>query len=271
MGGLRHEMPWTFRTFLIGSLALAGIPGLAGFFSKDAVLWGAWSSEHFGPVLWGAGVLAAGFTSFYTFRLVILTFFGKPRYTDEDVHHVHESPPSMLIPLVILAVFSLLAGYVGVPEFLGGGNQIEHYLASTLPSPIEESEPASHTTEALVMGASVGVGLLGLFLAYMCYAARPALPDRMVGAVPGVYRVLTRKYYVDEIYDATMVWPLVRVSKDFLWKVVDTMMIDGGVNGMGRAVQGLAGGLRHMQTGYVRTYAGWILVGGVLVMAWMLR
>ena len=271
MGGLRHQMPWTFRTFLVGSLALAGIPGLAGFFSKDAVLWGAWSSEHYGPLLWGAGVVAAGFTSFYTFRLVILTFFGKPRYTDEDVRHVHESPPSMLIPLVILAVFSLLAGYVGVPEFLGGGNQIEHYLASTLPSAIEETEAADHTTEALVMGASVGVGLLGLVLAYLFYSAKPALPDRMVGRLPGVYRVLTRKYYVDEIYDAVLVWPLVRVSKDLLWKVVDTMMIDGSVNGMGRATRGLAGGLRHMQTGYVRTYAGWILLGGVLVMAWMLR
>ncbi len=271
MGGLRHQMPWTFRTFLIGSLALAGIPGLAGFFSKDAVLWGAWSSEHYGPVLWGAGVVAAGFTSFYTFRLVILTFFGKPRYTKADVHHVHESPPSMLIPLVILAVFSLLAGYLGVPEFLGGGNQIEHYFASTLPSPVEGAEPASHTTEAVVMGASVGIGLLGLFLAYLFYAARPGLPDRVMGAVPGVHRVLTRKYYVDEIYDAIVVWPLVHVSRGVLWKFVDAIMIDGSVNGTGRTIRGLANGLRHMQTGYVRTYAGWILLGGVLVMAWMLQ
>ena len=270
MGGLRRHMPWTFRTFLVGSLAIAGIPGLAGFFSKDAILWGAWNNEHYGPMLWGAGVVAAGFTAFYTFRLVILVFYGAPRYTDDEVHQVHESPPSMLIPLIILAALSIAAGYVGVPALLGGGNQIEHYLAPVFGGGPEEAGEAAHATEAVVMAASVGIGLLGLFLAYLFYAAKPELPGRLAGSVPTLYRILTRKYYVDEIYDAVVVSPLVATSKDYLWKMIDVSVIDGGVDGAGRAVRGLAGGLRHVQTGYVRTYAGWILGGGILIVAWFL-
>ena len=270
MGGLRHRMPWTFRTFLIGSLAITGVPGLAGFFSKDAILWGAWNNDHYGPMLWMAGVVAAGFTAFYTFRLVILAFYGTPRYTDEEVHHVHESPPSMLIPLIILAALSITAGYVGVPALLGGGNQIEHYLEPVFGSDPAEAGEAEHATEALVMTASVGVGLLGLFLAYLFYVARPELPGRLAGSLPALYRLLTRKYYVDEFYDAAVVWPMVGTARNYLWKIVDVSVIDGGVDGAGHAVRSLAGGLRHMQTGHVRIYAGWILAGGVLVVAWFL-
>ncbi len=270
MGGLRHRMPWTFRTFLIGSLAITGVPGLAGFFSKDAILWGAWNNDHYGPMLWMAGVVAADFTAFYTFRLVILAFYGTPRYTDEEVHHVHESPPSMLIPLIILAALSITAGYVGVPALLGGGNQIEHYLEPVFGSDPAEAGEAEHATEALVMTASVGVGLLGLFLAYLFYVARPELPGRLAGSLPALYRLLTRKYYVDEFYDAAVVWPMVGTARNYLWKIVDVSVIDGGVDGAGHAVRSLAGGLRHMQTGHVRIYAGWILAGGVLVVAWFL-
>src|SRR5206468_4368428 len=122
MGGLARLMPWTHKTFLAGTLAIAGFPPLAGFFSKDAVLRGAWNYANYGRVLWFVGVVAAGFTSFYMFRLLILTFHGNPRYTEHDVHHVHESPNSMLVPLVILAIFSIAAGFVGVPAVLGGSN-----------------------------------------------------------------------------------------------------------------------------------------------------
>ena len=271
MGGLREKMPWTFRTFLVGGLALAGIPGLAGFFSKDAILWAAWSSDHYGPILWGLGILTAGATSFYTFRLIFLVFFGKARYTNDDVDHVHESPSSMVVPLVVLAVFAIVAGYVGVPALLGGGNQIEHFLEPVFGGAVMDAHEASYRTEAVVMGVSVAVGLVGLLLAYLFYAGEKPLPDRLATGAPGVHRLLERKYYVDEIYDAVLVWPIVRASREYLWSLVDIRVIDGGVDGMGRTVRVLAGTLRKMQAGYVRVYAGWILFGGVLVVAWMLR
>src|SRR5215475_10971231 len=125
MGGLRHHMPWTYRTFLIGTIAIAGIPPFAGFFSKDAILWGDWKYANNGKLLWTVGIIAAAFTSFYMFRLLILTFYGSPRYSHHDVHHVHESPASMLIPLVVLAVFSMIAGFLGVPHVLHGTDRIE--------------------------------------------------------------------------------------------------------------------------------------------------
>ena len=272
MGGLRHKMPWTFRTFLVGSLALAGIPGLAGFFSKDAILWETFSGEHYGPLYWGMAVLAAGFTAFYTFRLVILAFFGAPRYQPSDVEHVHESPPAMVLPLILLALFSITAGYVGVPALLGGGNHIEEFLAPVFPSAGGETEHASVATEAVVMATSVGVGLFGIFLAYLFYGIRGVgtqRPQRLADRVPWAYQILTRKYYVDEIYDVVVVWPILRASKEYLWGLVDNRLIDGTVNGSGHGVRGMARGLRHMQTGQVRAYAAWILLGGVLVVAWL--
>ncbi|HYR84114.1 MAG TPA: NADH-quinone oxidoreductase subunit L [Terriglobia bacterium] len=260
MGGLRHHMPWTHRTFLVGTLAIAGVPGLAGFFSKDAVLEAAWSHAAYGKLLWAIGVIAAGFTSFYMFRLLILTFYGKPRYSDHDVHHVHESHALMIVPLIVLAIFSIVAGYIDIPHFLA-------------PASLEaESEAAaSRSTELLLMAASTSVALLGFALAYLFYVAKPELPERIASRAHAMYSILVNKYYVDELYDAIIVWPIVQTSREFLWKVVDTLMIDGAVNSVGRMVRGTAGGLKHMQSGYVRTYAGWILFGGVLVVAWFLR
>ena len=270
MGGLRNLMPWTYRTFLAGTVAIAGIPPFAGFFSKDAVLWGAWNYATYGKVLWFVGVVAASFTSFYMFRLLILTFYGTPRYTEHDVHHVHESPKSMLIPLVILAVFSILAGFVGVPPVLGGGNHIEQFLT---PAAHEAESELQGTTgiELTLMAISTAAALAGAGLAYMFYVARPELPEMLATKAHSMYSIMTNKYYVDELYDAVIVWPVVRMSREFLWKFVDAFMIDGAVNGIGRVVRGSAAGLRHMQSGYVRTYAGWILLGGVLVIAWFLK
>ncbi len=270
MGGLRHHMPWTHRTFLVGTIAIAGIPPLAGFFSKDAVLWGAWNYANYGKLLWLVGVVAAGFTSFYMFRLVILTFYGNPRYTEHDVHHVHESPRSMLIPLTILALCSILAGFAGVPPVLGGQNRIERFLTPSAHETESESLGTS-TTEAILMAASTGAALAGLAMAYLFYVAKPELPEKLSAKAHAMYSIMLNKYYVDEVYDAVIVWPIVETSREFLWKFVDTSMIDGAVNGVGHLVRGSAGGLRRMQTGYVRTYAGWILFGGVLVVAWFLR
>ena len=255
MGGLRREMPWTFRTFLVGAIAIAGIPPFAGFFSKDLILWSAWNGPNYGKILWTVGLIAAGFTSFYTFRLVILTFFGQPRYTHQDVHHVHEAPPSMLAPLMILAILSMIGGFMNVPGFLAGeGAEVEH-----------------STMETILAVVSVAVALTGLGLAWLFYVARPDLPGRIASSMHAMYTILTHKYYIDEVYDAVLVWPILKTSREFLWQFFDVLIIDGVVNGVGRMVRATAGGLRHMQTGYVRTYAGWILFGGILIVAWFLR
>jgi NADH-quinone oxidoreductase subunit L len=267
MGGLRHHMPRTYRTFLVGTIAIAGIPPLAGFFSKDAILWGVWNYGNHGRLLWLVGITAAAFTSFYMFRLLILTFYGAPRYTDHDVHHVHESPNSMLIPLVVLALLSIVAGFVGVPAVLGGGNNIEHFLTPGAHTPAAES----HATEMLLMAVSTAVALGGMFLAYLFYVAKPELPEMLAAKAHAMYSIMLNKYYVDELYDAVIVWPLVRASREFLWKVVDIATIDGTVDAVGTSVRRAAGALRHMQSGYVRAYAGWILLGGVLIVAWFLR
>src|SRR5262249_51490529 len=270
MGGLRHHMPWTYRTFLAGTIAITGIPPFAGFFSKDAVLWGAWNYANYGKLLWFVGVVVAAFTSFYMFRLLILTFYGEPRYTEQEVHHVHESPNSMLLPLIVLAIFSITAGFVGVPAVLGGANHIEHFLT---PASYETESESLGTSaiEGVLMAVSTGAALAGLYLAYLFYVARPELPQKLANKAHAMYSIMVNKYYVDEVYDAVIVWPVVRMSREFLWKFMDVVMIDGAVNGTGNLVRGSAKALRHMQTGYVRTYAAWILLGGVLIVVWFLR
>ena len=267
MGGLRKEMPWTYRTFLVGTLAIAGVPFLAGFFSKDMILAAAWHS-HYGKILWSIGVIVAGMTSFYMFRLLILTFMGQPRYTHHDVHHVHESPAPMLIPLIVLAFFSIVAGYVGVPRFITGHHEpIVEFLQPVL----SEIEAMTVSMEWILMLASVAAAGIGLALAYVFYVKRPELPARVSSSASALYSILTNKYYVDEIYDAILVLPIVLAARQFLWQIIDVAIIDGIVNGIGKAVRASANGLRHMQTGYVRTYAAWILFGGILVVAWFLR
>jgi NADH-quinone oxidoreductase subunit L len=189
------------------------------------------------------------------FRLLILTFFGEARYTNHDVHHVHESPATMLIPLVILAIGSIGGGYLNIPGYLG----------------FESAESASSSVEHLLMAASIAAALTGLVVAWLFYVARPEWPARIASGADAFYSILTHKYYIDEVYDAIIVLPLLVTSREFLWKIVDTLMIDGTVNGIGQLIRSSADGLRHMQSGYVRTYAAWILAGGVLVIAWFLR
>jgi NADH-quinone oxidoreductase subunit L len=212
-------------------------------------------------------VIAAAFTSFYMFRLLILTFHGSPRYTEHEVHHVHEAPKSMLIALVALAIFSIVAGFVGIPRVLHGGDRIEHFL--TPETAVAETE-AGVGTEGLLMAVSIVVALSGLGVTYLFYVAKPGLPGVLAAKAHAMYSILTHKYYVDEIYNSVIVWPIFTASKEFLWKFVDILVIDGTVNGVGKAVRGSGNGLRHMQTGYVRTYAAWILLGGVAVIVWFL-
>jgi NADH-quinone oxidoreductase subunit L len=270
MGGLWLQMPWTYGTFLIGTITIAGIFPFAGFFSKDAVLWAVWNYANYGKLLWFVGIVAAVFTSFYMFRLLILTFYGAPRYTEHEVQHVHESPKSMLIPLVVLAVLSMVSGVVGVPRVLHGSNHIQRFLTPETHE-TESASPGASDAEALLMVVSTGTAFTGLLLAYLFYVAKPGLPGRLAAKAHAMYSILLNKYYVDELYDAVIVWPVVRTSREFLWKFVDVLMIDGAVNGVGEIVRGSAKVLRHMQTGYVRTYAVWILLGGVVVVVWFLK
>ncbi|HZI50878.1 MAG TPA: NADH-quinone oxidoreductase subunit L [Terriglobia bacterium] len=272
MGGLRREMPWTFRTFLIGTLAIAGVPGLAGFFSKDMILAATWHSPNFGKILWAVGLTVAGMTSFYMFRLLILTFTGSPRYSHHDVHHVHESPAPMLVPLVVLAFFSVVAGYVGLPPALTGSHEpIAEFLHFPAAPAVEGVEHASIALEWMLMSASVLAAGIGAYVAYLFYVLRPDLPGRVASGAASLYSILTNKYYVDEIYDAVLVAPIVVTSRQFLWKFVDMLMIDGMVNGIGQTVSSTANAFRQIHTGYVRAYAAWILFGSIVIVAWFLR
>ena len=268
MGGLRKEMPWTFRTFLIGTLAIAGVPGLAGFFSKDMILAAAWHSPNFGKLLWTVALIVAGMTSFYMFRVLFLTFFGTARYTHHDVHHVHESPPAMLIPLVVLAVLSVVAGYIGIPPALGGHERIAEFLQ---PGTVAEEGHGGLALEWMLMGSSVLAAGAGFLLAYLFYVVRPELPSRVAASASALYSILTNKYYVDEIYEAILVVPIIVTARQFLWRFIDVGLIDGTVNGIGSVVRSSADGLRRMQVGYVRVYAAWILFGSILIIAWFLR
>jgi NADH-quinone oxidoreductase subunit L len=176
----------------------------------------------------------------------------------------------MLIPLVVLAVLAMTAGLIGIPRVLHGSDQITQFLTPAAHE-AESEAPGAATTELLLMATSAAVALAGALTAYVFYAAKPELPERLATKAHAMYSILLHKYYVDELYDEVIVWPIVQTSREFLWKFVDVFMIDGAVNGIGQIVRGSAGGLRHMQSGYVRTYAGWILFGGVLVVFWFWR
>ena len=229
MGGLRKHLPWTYRTMLIGTLAIAGVPGLAGFFSKDEILWKVWSNGH--PIIWFVLWLGAGMTAFYMFRLIFLTFWGQERMDEHTKHHIHESPKNIVLPLMILAVLSIAGGWVGLPAWLGT-NHFEHFLEPVLRLP----EAASHHGEAhsaaqeiLFTALSVGIAGLGIFLAYRFYVVDPGAPARITARIKGFYELVYRKYYVDEIYDALFVNRTKDLAKGLAF--VDSTFVDGAVNG----------------------------------------
>jgi NADH-quinone oxidoreductase subunit L len=239
MGGLRSKIPWTFGTMMCAAVAIAGIWPFSGFFSKDAILLAA--HEHTPWIYW-VGVLTAGMTAFYVFRAMFLTFFGESR----GHHHPHESPPVMLAPLIVLAVLSLAGGWLfPIPKFLE-------------PLFPVEAEPENL---ALVI-VSVAAGLAGIFLAWLMYVAKPGLADVFGG---GLYKLVYNKYFVDEIYDAAVVKPVVGGSRALLWKGMDSAVIDGSVNGVGALARGIGGMLRLFQSGNVRSYAAWVLFGSVVL------
>ena len=273
MGGLKDRIRRTWWTMLIGTIAIAGFPPLAGFFSKDEILWQTYSRGH--VLLWLVGAVAAGMTSFYMFRMMFLTFYGESRVAPEVAPQVHESPPSMTVPLMVLAIGSVLAGWVGIPHLMGQylgnlPNTFEQFLEPVLETAGQEAAlPPAEGTEWAVMLVSVGIALVGLLLARTFYLQKPALPERLKTRFRGLYITLLNKYWVDEIYDGLIVKPVKTISTYLLWKFFDVMLIDGIVNGTGHLIRGGGGVFRRVQSGYTRSYAGWILLGAVVIVVYI--
>jgi len=266
MGGLRKALPITFLTMLIGCLAISGIPPFAGFFSKDEILSHVY--EH-SKVMWAIGVFTSFLTAFYMFRLLFLTFFGEFRGTEEQRHHLHESPASMTLPLIVLAILSAVGGFMGAPMFVG-----KHYLADFL-APIftysRQILPAAfntepeHSTELMLMGISVLVAVVGIVFAYVMYVARAQRPAEDDAQRSAPENLVYHKYYIDELYDNLIVKPVMALSTG-LYKFVENGIIDPIANGVGRVT--LAGGqlLRNVQTGSVETYLILMVIGIVLIL-----
>jgi NADH-quinone oxidoreductase subunit L len=273
MGGLRSKIPVTFWTMFMATLAIAGAPGFSGYFSKDEILEAA---QHSSPILWGLGVLTAGITSFYMFRLLFLTFFGEQRY-DENHVHVHESPKNMLGPLVVLAILSVCGGWMAAPALWGGVNHFQHFLAPVLGTASEaaaETSPSGGEILQAIFGPPVIAGLLGCFLAWWLYIKSPETPKKWAESLSGPYKLLSGKYFVDELYAAAVVRPLVWVSDKILWHVVDEGVIDGAVNGVATVSRESGDRLRRATSGNIRSYATWIVAGALVfasLLLWMVN
>ena len=253
MGGLKNKMPITYWTFIIGSLALAGFPLTAGFFSKDELLLSAWNAGLLGQVLAVAGILTAGLTAFYSFRLVFVAFWGESRVDPHHADHVHEQPLVVTAPLVVLAVLSIATGYLGIPEF----------LQQAFPG----SEGAGHHGAAAtgVMLAATLAGVLGIAAAYVVYVKSPDAPDRLMNRWQALYRGSLNKWYVDEAYDKAFVNPTFTLA-DRMWKKVDVAIIDNAVNGVARGFAWWGWMARLIQTGETQNYALSMAMGAVIIL-----
>jgi NADH-quinone oxidoreductase subunit L len=263
MGGLAPRMMTTTVTFLVGALGLSGMPPLAGFFSKDAILAAAFDHGHY--LMWALLVLGAFLTAFYTFRVVFLAFFGGPRMSKEVAHHIHESPWVMTVPLVALSVLTVVAGLAwGIPS--AHGTVFERFLGPVLP--LGEAEHSAATAFALLVVSVIFV-VAGVILAWVLYG-RGAVRVEAIGVARNpLHALVLNKYYVDEIYDAVFVRPIHALSR---WsaRVLDAQVIDGVVNGVAATVVGWAQGMRHLQTGFVMNYALGMLIGAVALVAYFL-
>jgi NADH-quinone oxidoreductase subunit L len=260
MGGLRKKIPVTFWTFAVATAAIAGIPPLAGFFSKDEILWYAFASTRGGsPLLWGVAAATALMTAFYMFRLLWLTFLGSSRMSAEVEHHVHESPLSMTGVLMLLALLSAVGGFIAVPHFL------EPQLA------LPKVDEALHSFETPLLAVSVLLALVGLAGAAFVYGAGPARAERLQRQFAGLHRWLAGKYFIDELYEAVIGRPLVWISDTVFLRLGDRRLLDGTLNGMAALGQRSAGVLGRVQTGSLQLYAWLVLVGIVGALLWSWR
>ncbi len=263
MGGLKKYMPITYWVFILASLSISGIPGFAGFFSKDEILWRAYLSGGLGRFLWFLAAGAALLTAFYSFRLIYLTFHGKFRGTREQEHHLHESPPVMTVPLMFLAVGAVAAGWVGIPPiFMEHADKIGEFLAPVLGHPAGEG---SHAEELAVMGISITVALAGILIAYIMYIRKTDLPGKLGAMFQPVYRLLYNKYWVDELYSKTIVQPTLKASDRIILGFFDAKIIEGIVNGVPALIGAFSRRFRAIQTGLLSTYGLAMVLGAVFI------
>ena len=266
MGGLRKHLPKTFPVFLIGAIAIAGVPFFSGFFSKDAILAQAFSHGRYG--IWALGLATAILTAFYMFRLIFLTFYGRERFDHETAHHLHESPGIMTAPLFVLAGFSVVAGYVGLPAVVGEkADFFRRFLEPVIPAAAEGHVGLG--TEWLLILASVAAAAIGIATAFRLYLQKPEVPHVLVARFPGVYKLLVHKYYVDEIYGAVLVRPLVQGS-DWIYRRFDLKVIDGAINGSASATGAFGRALSLLQSGFIKDYGLAFLLGLVVILGALL-
>jgi NADH-quinone oxidoreductase subunit L len=265
MGGLRKAVPITFWTMSAGVFAISGIPPFSGFFSKDAILYQAFLSPTAGPILWFVGLVTALLTAFYMFRLWYLTFFGETR--SHDVHP-HESPWSMLTPLIVLGLLALAGGWIGIPKALGGGDQFAHFLEPVVHvATATQSIPAgAEGQERMFSLVSVIMAGIGWFFADLFYRRKPGLADRLVERISGVYGLVVHKYWIDQIYTAVIVAPLLFVTRYLLWGVADRGIVDGGATLAAGGVRGVGALVQRVQSGNIRSYAGWLALGAAALL-----
>ena len=272
MGGLKQYMPATFWLMLIATLAIAGVPPFSGFFSKDEILAAAFARGGDLPmyyVFYAMGILAALLTAFYMARLLTMTFLGENRTGEQERQHLHEAPLVMTGPLIVLGVLSAIGGIINLPPLVGGGAALEHWLEPVTAQAHQffALEMPHGQTEYFLVGGAVAIGLLGLFAGYRATLARKTVPASESAEDTGVARVLNRKYYVDEIYDALIVRPLVWLSRTVLWRVVDQGVVDGAaVNGTAKFSRGLGWLGSRLQTGQVGVYVVLFLVGALWIL-----
>jgi NADH-quinone oxidoreductase subunit L len=298
MGGLRKRIPVTFWTMTAGVFAIAGIPPFAGFFSKDEILYQTFvSTSPIGKLLWLVGLVTAGITSFYMFRLWFKTFFGSEHVKDHadlhdhgaavhthssshavmvadpeetHTHGIHESPWIMLFPLVVLAILSVIGGWVGVPAALGGHDEIGHFLDPIFTSGAATEAAASHGLELGLAFISVLVAMIGFFIAYAFYYKKPGTAATYAQRFPALYRLVDNKFYIDEIYSAIIITPLLMFSRIFLGALIDGGIVNGSGAAAGATTRGLSSLVRRIQSGNIRSYAGWLALGAAAVLLVMI-
>jgi NADH-quinone oxidoreductase subunit L len=279
MGGLRKYMPITYAVFVIAGLSAGGFPGLSGFFSKDEIIWSAYAAHSpVGKFVWVLGLAGAFFTPFYTFRLIFLTFHGKYRgshhgeahghsshgHGSHGEHHIHESPYVMTVPLMFLAAGAVAAGWVGIPPILGGGAQFAHFLEPVVGHP---EFHGTHAEEWGVMGLSTTLVFIGLALAAFLYLRKTDLPVKIARAFSPIYKTLYNKYYIDELYNFTIVRPTIWIANKILVGITDAKMIEGIVNGLPRSIGDFSQVFRRIQSGIVQNYAIFMAAGAVFIIA----
>lgn len=277
MGGLRKKLPVTFWTMTAAVFAISGLFPFAGFFSKDAILAADFLTPHDGKILWAVGLVTAGLTSFYMFRLWYMTFFGRPRYDESTAGHgehgthgVHESPWVILLPLIILGILSLAGGWIGWPAALGGNNWIAHFLdpvfAASGTAAVTAPTAADIRLDRILAGVSMLTALLGWLIADLMYRRKPQLADAAARSAQPLYTLIWNKYWIDEMYTSVIVRPILALSRNLLGRGIEAGVIDGANTAMTACARDASSGIRRMQSGNIRSYAGWLAAGAAAVL-----